>query len=89
MSGGHLTISLHTDRDVLVAIPIIFPTQTCMLSLCSEQDELYLRADGSVGMRHYLTLGAAYDHRVINGAEAARFLQEIKRRLEGLQEDGL
>jgi 2-oxoglutarate dehydrogenase E2 component (dihydrolipoamide succinyltransferase) len=53
-----------------------------MISLCSVQEELYLQVDGSVGMRRYFTLGAAYDHRVINGAEAVQFLQEIKRRLE-------
>jgi 2-oxoglutarate dehydrogenase E2 component (dihydrolipoamide succinyltransferase) len=82
MSGGHLTVSLHTEKDIVAAVPIIFPTQTCMISLCSVQEELYLQVDGSVGMRRYFTLGAAYDHRVINGAEAVQFLQEIKRRLE-------
>ncbi|GCE07677.1 2-oxo acid dehydrogenase subunit E2 [Dictyobacter aurantiacus] len=89
LSDGHLTISLHTDKDILMAIPLIFPTQTCMLSLCSEQEELYLNKDKSIGIRHYLTLGVAYDHRSINGADAVRFLQEIKRRLENLKDGGL
>jgi 2-oxoglutarate dehydrogenase E2 component (dihydrolipoamide succinyltransferase) len=82
LTGGHITISLHTDQDIVVAIPIIFPTQRCILSLCSEQEELYLDTGGRVATRHYLTIGVVYDHRVINGAEAMRFLQEIKRKLE-------
>jgi 2-oxoglutarate dehydrogenase E2 component (dihydrolipoamide succinyltransferase) len=89
LSGGHLTISLHTDKDLLVAIPLIFPTQTCVLSLCAEQEELYLRSDNTVAVRHYLTLGIAYDHRSINGSAAVLFLQEIKRKFEGLQENSL
>ncbi len=89
LNGGYLTISLHTDKDILAAIPLIFPTQTCMLSLCAEQEELYLRTDNSVGMRRYFTLGVAYDHRIINGSAAVRFLQEIKRRFENLQEGAL
>jgi 2-oxoglutarate dehydrogenase E2 component (dihydrolipoamide succinyltransferase) len=89
MEGGHLTISLQNDKDILVAIPLIYPTQTCMLSLCSEQEELYISPDGDIKMRRYLLLGTAYDHRVINGAEAVRFLQEIKLRLENLKEGDL
>lgn len=86
---GHITISLHSGKDLIVAVPIIFPTQTCILSLCSEQEELYLDADGRVRVRRYLHLGIAYDHRVINGAEAVQFLQEIKRRFESLEEGKL
>jgi 2-oxoglutarate dehydrogenase E2 component (dihydrolipoamide succinyltransferase) len=86
LNGGHLTLSLHTGQDITIAMPIIFPTQTCILSLCSVQEELYLDQTGSVSVRHYFNLGLTYDHRTINGAEAINFLQEIKSRLEALEE---
>jgi 2-oxoglutarate dehydrogenase E2 component (dihydrolipoamide succinyltransferase) len=86
LTGGHITLSLHTDQDIVAAIPIIFPTQRCILSLCSEQEEIYIDRSGNVASRHYLSIGVAYDHRVINGAEAMRFLREIKRRFEQSEE---
>ncbi|GCE15817.1 2-oxo acid dehydrogenase subunit E2 [Tengunoibacter tsumagoiensis] len=89
LSGGGLTISVHTEQDILLALPIIFPTQTAMLSLCSVQDELYFDDEGQVRRRQYITLGVTYDHRFINGAEAVQFLQEIKRRLESVSENNV
>lgn len=84
LSGGHITLSLNTDNDITLAIPIIFPTQICILSLCSLQEELYLDTDGSVKVRRYCNLGMAYDHRSINGATAIQFLQTLKSKVEAL-----
>lgn len=85
LSGGHITLSLHTENDIIIAMPIIFPTQTCMLSLCSVQEELYLDQTGNVSLRHYCNLGITYDHRSINGAAAIQFLQALKSRIETLE----
>lgn len=82
LSGGQITISLHTEQDIVAALPIIFPTQRSILSLCSQQEEVYLDTGGQVAVRHYVTIGVTYDHRFINGAQAMRFLAEIKRRYE-------
>ncbi|HXR65477.1 MAG TPA: 2-oxo acid dehydrogenase subunit E2, partial [Ktedonobacteraceae bacterium] len=88
LSGGHITLSLHTENDITLAIPIIFPTQTCILSLCSVQEELYLDQAESVSLRHYCNLGITYDHRSINGAAAVQFLQTLKSSIETLKIPG-
>ena len=81
LSGGNITISLSNDPGVVLARPIIFPGQTCMLCLCAVQQELCLTDTGDVGTRNYLNLGITYDHRVINGRDAITFGQELNRLL--------
>lgn len=82
LSGGHITITLNTDRDVVFALPIILPTQSCMISLGATQSELYLNAEQQVAVRSYVHIGVAYDHRVINGHDAVQFLKAIKAAFE-------
>lgn len=84
LSGGHLSISLHTDTDVLSAVPIILAPQVSMLSLPSVQTELVEDETdpGRVRRRAYLAVGLAYDHRVVNGREAMEFLKAFKAAVE-------
>lgn len=82
LTGGSISISLNTDEDSLVTLPIILPAQTCMLTLSSQQQELFLTDEKEVATRTYTHLGLAYDHRVINGYEAAQFLTTIKTQIE-------
>jgi len=78
LAGGNITISLSNDPDIVLARPIIFPGQACMLCLCGTQQELYLSDAEQIAVRHYANLGLSYDHRVINGRDAALFLRGIK-----------
>jgi 2-oxoglutarate dehydrogenase E2 component (dihydrolipoamide succinyltransferase) len=82
LAGGNLTIALHTDGDVLLAIPVIFPGQVCALSLGAPRRELVPGDDGAISTRTAATLGLAYDHRVVNGREAVLFLSKIREALE-------
>jgi 2-oxoglutarate dehydrogenase E2 component (dihydrolipoamide succinyltransferase) len=78
LSGSHITITLNTDRDVVMALPMILPTQSCMISLGAPQTELYLDAGQQITTRSYVHIGLSYDHRVINGHDAVQFLKAIK-----------
>lgn len=78
LAGGNITISLSNDADIVLARPVIFPGQTCMLCLCATQEELYRTDERKIDIRRYLYLGITYDHRVINGRDAALFLRELK-----------
>lgn len=88
LSGGQISISLHTETDVLAAVPIILAPQISMLSLPSVQTELVEdEADpGRVRRRVYLAVGLAYDHRVVNGREAMEFLKAFKAVVERPEE---
>lgn len=82
LQNSNFTISLNMDKDTLVVKPIIFPGQTCMISLNAIFKEVVIQ-DGKVKEIEYLNLGLAYDHRVINGFEANSFLTDIKKYIEG------
>ncbi|WP_422735351.1 2-oxo acid dehydrogenase subunit E2 [Micromonospora sp. WMMD729] len=82
LAGGTIVVSLHTDPDVVLAGPIVFPGQTCVVAIGGTQDELALDADGQVVTRRFVNLSAVYDHRVVNGREAVAFLQGVKAALE-------
>jgi len=65
--------------------PIINPPQTCILGIgkISETAEV---VEGEVVPRMTMKLSFSYDHRVIDGAKAARFVNEIKENLENPEE---
>ncbi|MET7331141.1 2-oxo acid dehydrogenase subunit E2 [Nonomuraea sp. NPDC005650] len=79
LAGGNIVVTLHTDTAVLLAVPIVFPGQTCALSLCAPQHEFALDAAGNIVKRTTVTLGLAFDHRLVNGREAAMFLNAVRK----------
>ncbi|MEU1763140.1 2-oxo acid dehydrogenase subunit E2 [Micromonospora sp. NPDC005652] len=82
LGPARLTLSLQMESGIMLSRPIIFPGQVCVLSMCGLQNELGLDADGAVRPHEYFHLGLTYDHRAINGREAAAFLTAIKGALE-------
>jgi 2-oxoglutarate dehydrogenase E2 component (dihydrolipoamide succinyltransferase) len=79
---ANIVVSLNTEPDVVLAVPVILPGTSCTVSLGSSQEELFMDKSRTVGVRRYFYLGCAYDHRVVNGREAMRFLRSIKEQLE-------
>lgn len=80
-TGGNILVALHNDQDVTVAVPLVYPGQTCAVSLAATQSVLALDAEGSVHAERVVQVGLAYDHRVISGSVAVAFLQALKRLL--------
>lgn len=83
LADANIALALNDDEGIVAAQPLILPPLVCMLNLCSVQQELRMRDAGEVGVGHYFHLGLAYDHRLINGREAALFLRAIKTIMEG------
>ncbi|MGA2479193.1 MAG: dihydrolipoamide acetyltransferase family protein [Spirochaetia bacterium] len=61
---------------------IITPGQGAILTAGRIQDRLYIGANKSTRVRPACTVCVSYDHRVINGAQGAEFLTEVKRFIE-------
>jgi 2-oxoglutarate dehydrogenase E2 component (dihydrolipoamide succinyltransferase) len=78
LDGANIAITLHTDPDVCLAIPFVFPGQVCALAVTAPQPELVLDGAGAVASRTVANIGLAYDHRLINGRDAAAFLNALK-----------
>ncbi len=82
MSGGTFTISNGGVFGSLLSTPILNPPQTGILGMHKIQDRP-VAVDGEVVVRPMMYLALSYDHRLIDGQEAVRFLVTIK----GLIED--
>ena len=86
LSGGTFTITNIGSQGALFDTPILVPPQAAMLGTGAIVkrprvivDEL---GNESIGVRSVCYLPLTYDHRLIDGADAGRFLTTIKRRLE-------
>ncbi|QPP08953.1 hypothetical protein G4Z16_23935 [Streptomyces bathyalis] len=79
LTGAHLSVSVANYADLSCSVPFVQPGQTCMLSLCGTQYE----TDPADGSRvPFFHVGLSYDHRVVNGRLAARYLKSAKALLE-------
>jgi 2-oxoglutarate dehydrogenase E2 component (dihydrolipoamide succinyltransferase) len=85
-SGGTFTITNTGSRGALFDTPIINPPQSAILgtgAVVSRVVPTARRGEAvQFGVRSMVYLALSYDHRLIDGADAARFLTAIKARLE-------
>jgi 2-oxoglutarate dehydrogenase E2 component (dihydrolipoamide succinyltransferase) len=82
LADGNIALALNDGDGVVAAQPLILPPMACMVNLCSVQRELRLDEAGQAAVSRYFHLGLAYDHRLINGQEAAAFLRAVKGEVE-------
>lgn len=81
MQGGTFTISNGGVYGSLLSTPILNPPQTAILGMHAIQDRP-VAIDGEICIQPMMYLALSYDHRLIDGAEAVRFLVAIKRAVE-------
>ncbi len=81
MTGGTFTISNGGVFGSLLSTPILNPPQTGILGMHKIQ-ERPVAVNGEVVIRPMMYLALSYDHRLIDGQEAVRFLVTIKDFLE-------
>lgn len=81
LSGGTFTVTNIGPIGGLFATPIILHPQTAILGLMKMQPRPVVR-DGQIVIRTMMNLALSFDHRVLDGAEAARFTTSLVKRLE-------
>jgi 2-oxoglutarate dehydrogenase E2 component (dihydrolipoamide succinyltransferase) len=86
LSGGTFTITNIGSQGALFDTPILVPPQAAMLGTGAIVKRPRVIVDDlgneSIGIRSICYLPLTYDHRLIDGADAGRFLTTVKRRLE-------
>ncbi|MBV8789472.1 MAG: 2-oxoglutarate dehydrogenase, E2 component, dihydrolipoamide succinyltransferase, partial [Mycobacterium sp.] len=86
LSGGTFTITNIGSQGALFDTPILVPPQAAMLGTGAivKRPRVVVDDGGneSIGVRSICYLPLTYDHRLIDGADAGRFLTTIKHRLE-------
>ena len=92
LGGGTFTITNTGSRGALFDTPIINQPQVAILGVGSVVKRPVVVADPELGeviaVRSMVYLALSYDHRIVDGADAARFLSTMKERLEGGQFQG-
>jgi pyruvate dehydrogenase E2 component (dihydrolipoamide acetyltransferase) len=86
LSGGTFTITNTGSRGALFDTPILNPPQVGMLGTGTVVKRPVVVADenggDTIAIRSMVYLALSYDHRLVDGADAARFLTTLKQRLE-------
>ncbi|MFD2673968.1 2-oxoglutarate dehydrogenase, E2 component, dihydrolipoamide succinyltransferase [Gulosibacter bifidus] len=86
LAGGTFTVTNTGSRGALFDTPLVFLPQQAILGTGAvvKEPAVIKTDDGgeAIAIRSMVYLALSYDHRIIDGADAARFLSQMKRRLE-------
>ncbi len=82
LSGGTFSITNLGAFGIDAFTPIINPPQTAVLGIGAIRREPVVLPDDRIEPRDQLTLSLTFDHRVTDGAPAARFLQTLADNIE-------
>ncbi|MTD13505.1 2-oxoglutarate dehydrogenase, E2 component, dihydrolipoamide succinyltransferase [Nakamurella sp. YIM 132087] len=92
LSGGTFTITNTGSVGALFDTPIFVPPQSAILGTGAivKRPTVISDADGNdvIAIRSMAYLAMSYDHRNIDGADASRFLQVVKKRIEAGEFEG-
>jgi 2-oxoglutarate dehydrogenase E2 component (dihydrolipoamide succinyltransferase) len=85
LAGGTFTLTNTGSRGALFDTPLVFLPQVAILGTgIVVKRPVVVKVDGSeaIAIRSMVYLALSYDHRIVDGADAARFLVQVKNRLE-------
>ncbi|MBE6377207.1 MAG: 2-oxo acid dehydrogenase subunit E2 [Lentisphaerae bacterium] len=82
LTGGSFTVTNLGNLGIESFTPIINPPQTAILGVCGTTLRPRQKADGSVEFYQAMGLSLTFDHRVVDGAPAAKFLKAVADKLE-------
>jgi pyruvate/2-oxoglutarate dehydrogenase complex dihydrolipoamide acyltransferase (E2) component len=82
LSGGTFTITNPGPFGSIISVPIIPRGQTAILGFEAITKRVVVTDDDAIAIRQMGFLSMSWDHRTIDGAEAARFLAGLRERIE-------
>ena len=82
LQGGNFTITSLGSFDIESFTPIINYPETAVLGIGSIFREAAEGEGGTIVFRDTMRLSLTFDHRVVDGAPAARFLQDVRQGVE-------
>ena len=86
LAGGTFTLTNTGSRGALFDTPLVFLPQVAILGTGVVVKKPVVVSDNgidAISIRSMVYLALSYDHRIVDGADAARFLTTVKARLEG------
>ena len=93
LGGATFTLTNTGSRGALFDTPVVFLPQVAILGtgIVSKRPVVVTDSNGqdSISIRSMVYLALSYDHRLVDGADASRFLVDVKSRLEEANFDSL
>lgn len=80
--GGTFTLNNTGALGIVLSYPILVPGQTGILTMEAIVKRPVVLEDDQIVVRHMMNMALAFDHRVMDGLTAGRFMQALKGRLE-------
>ena len=81
VQGGTFTITNPGPFGSIISVPIINPPQCAILAFDAVEKRPVV-IDDAIAVRHMVYISMSWDHRIIDGATAAKFLARVKQNLE-------
>lgn len=78
MAGNTFTVTNLGMFGIETFTPIINQPDAAILGVCAIQDELVMDDEGTITKRQMLRLSLTYDHRLLDGAIAAKFVMDLR-----------
>ena len=78
LSGGTFTLNNTGPLGTTVSSPIVPPGQAAILSSESIRKRLVVTDDDAIAIRQMMNIVIGFDHRVVDGSTAARFLAAVR-----------
>ena len=92
LGGGTFTLTNTGSRGALFDTPVVFLPQVAILGTGIVSKRAVVVTDefgnDSIAIRSMVYLALSYDHRLVDGADASRFLVDVKSRLENAAFEG-
>lgn len=82
VTGGTFSITNLGNFGIDAFTPVINYPETAVLGVGAVRKEVVVRENGDFGVRDQITLSLTFDHRLVDGAPAARFLQDLVQLIE-------
>ena len=82
LRGGTFTVSNLGSYGVESFSPVINPPQTGLLGVCTIMERPRTGKNGEIELYPAMGLSLTYDHRVLDGGPASRYVQDLCKRLE-------
>jgi len=93
LGGGTFTLTNTGSRGALFDTPVVFLPQVAILGtgVVTKRPVVVTDANGqdAISIRSMVYLALSYDHRLVDGADASRFLVDVKNRLEDANFDAV
>ena len=82
LSGSTITITSLGAMGGLVTTPILNPPETSIIGVNKIVERAVFDGSGRVVPRKFMNLSSSFDHRIVDGYDAAMLIQKVRERLE-------